>query len=167
MAYDVKMFALCDHYVEETQYNGSKCIRCYGKGYYLDVFFDKKNEYTVSLASGVDKLKQEILKIMLEEKGSNVFHPNWGNEIRERVVGKKNISSSAIRLEVLVRDAIQYLQSVKDLNNVRYQNALPDEMIDYVDSVKVVQTSQNGYDIYIVVVNKDGKFISLGLDLNG
>ena len=80
MSYDVQMFVLCNHYVDEVLHESQSCPRCYGRDFYFDIHFDDMGQAV--LAGGTLKLQQELMKISIEEKGSNPFHALWGSDVK-------------------------------------------------------------------------------------
>lgn len=158
MSQDVRMFVACTHIINGEVYEEDKCPRCYGKNYYFDIFFDSQGKAVLS--EGTLKLQQELMKVTLEEKGSNVFFDNWGNEVRERMIGQKNNPAAQSKVELLIRDCINHLKGVQIGNQNLYQNMDSEEILATIDSVNVIKTSQVGYDVEVVVTSQAGENIA-------
>jgi hypothetical protein len=158
MSQDVRMFCYCSHVIDDEVYEEDKCPRCYGKNYYFDIHFDNNGQAVLS--ENTLKLQQELLKITLEEKGDNPFFEEWGNEVRKRIVGSKNTVLIKTRIEMLVKDCLEYLKSVQMGNQNYYQNMDNEEIIATIESINVIPTSQVGYDVQVVVTSQAGENIA-------
>jgi hypothetical protein len=152
------MFVLCKHRVGEDQYEISRCPRCYGKGHYFDIHFDQDGQ--VVLATGALKLQQELLKISLEDKGGNIFHPDWGNEVRKTFSGSKNTSSVRQKVELSLIKTIDYLRNIQEGNQLRYKNMANDEIIAAIDKVDVFVVGQAGCQVHMQIRNKLNEAVS-------
>lgn len=161
MSKDVKMFCACNHYVNSVKYEGSACPRCYGKGFYFDIFFDDSG-YPV-LSEGGAKLQQEVLKIMLEEKGQNIFHPNWGNDLTERMIGTKNLFLLDTKIELIIRQTLSYLQTVQTNENDVWDNMSSEEMLAGIKSIEIFNLGKTGYQVKIKIENSLGQVTSQSL----
>ena len=150
MGQDIKFFCACDHVVDNVVYRSDSCPRCYGNGYYLDVHID--NVGNAVLTTGEIKLQQEMLKIILDEKYKNLFHPQWGSELSGRV-GTKNVNINKVKIEIMVRKALEYLKGVQMEQNALYQNLNPDEILDEIVDVIVSDIGRTGYSIKVTVSN--------------
>lgn len=156
MSQDIRMFCACTHLVDEELYDVDSCPRCYGKGYYFDVTFDGGKAV---LSEGSIKLEQELLKILIEEKGSNVFHLDWGNEIT-RLVGTKNTSIKRSKIEVLVKQTLDHLKAVQHGEDAVWGNMMEEEKLGEILSIDVVETSgRDGYIIKVKISNTSGDTI--------
>lgn len=163
MSKDVRMFVACTHIIDGIVYEEDRCPRCYGKNYYFDIYFDKEGQ--AILSEGTLKLQQELLKVTIEEKGTNLFFEQWGNEVRERMIGSKNLPNSKTKIEMLIRDCLDHLKGVQIGNQNLYQNMDNEEIIARIDSVDVIQTSQIGYEVQIVVTSQAGENIAFDISL--
>ena len=150
MGQDVKFFCACDHYVDNIVYFNDQCPRCYGNGYYVDIHIDGGGLPVIT--TGGIKLQQEILKIIMDVKYKNIFHPQWGSEIANRI-GTKNVNINKVKIEIMVRKALEYLKGVQMEQNVIYNNLNPDEMLDQVIDVIVSDLGQTGYGIKVTISN--------------
>jgi phage baseplate assembly protein W len=156
MSYDVKMFVLCNHVVN-GEYHKDGCPRCYGAGFYLDIFFDQSGNTII--ADNTAKLTQELLKIIVENKGDNPFHPDWGCDVQSRVGGKKN-PADKFKIELSVKNALEYLQKLQQSHQQVNRNMRPEELIAEIVSVQVVDDGPTGYIVQISVLSQAGQQIA-------
>ncbi|AEO93447.1 gp187 [Bacillus phage G] len=149
-----------------ANYNGreSTCPKCLGKGYYYDIYFDKAGKAITATKS--QKLLQECLKVLVDEKLGNKFHPNWGCDIEQRI-GTKNMGSSIemLKVELSVRDAVERLRKLQMNNQIMYGNMNEEEIIDTIESIDVTKDGPTGYNIDIEVVSVMGEVITYNIRL--
>lgn len=150
MSIDVKYFSACNHIVNGKVYRPDMCVRCHGKSYYLDIGFDEKGHAITT--DGSIKLQQEMLKVLLDEKGSDLFHPNFGSEIFT-LIGHKKVAITKSRLEMAVRRAIEYLKQVQ-LNEAQVNEAINDEeILENIEWISLTPISVTGWEMVIAVSN--------------
>jgi hypothetical protein len=150
MSYDVKVFNVCDHLVNKIQYESRLCPRCRGEGYYFDIHFDATGAPV--LATGDIKLQQEVLKILLDEKYTNPFHLNWGSDLRN-LIGTKNLAINKARIELIVRNTLEYLKSVQVNEYMTSENLTADEIIDQILFVEIKALGPTGYTVDVTFSN--------------
>lgn len=163
MSYDVKMFVLCTHVIDGEMYEPQRCKKCYGRGFYFDIHFDAIGQ--PSLAVSTPKLQQELIKIIMEDKGSNKFHENWGCDVGNRMIGQKNDPHAKIRIEMLVRDAVTYLMDVQKENQLIFENMDETEIIDSIVSVDVKSEGPTGYVVHVVIRAVTGEMVPMTIEL--
>lgn len=163
MAYDVKMFVLCTHVIDGEIYEEQRCKKCYGRGFYFDIHFDAIG--ASSTATSTAKLQQELIKIIMEDKGSNKFHQKWGCEVANRMIGKKNDPNAKVRIEMLVRESVTHLMNVQRENQLLFENMNEDEIIESIISVNVVKSGSTSYDVHVVVQSVTGELIPMSVEL--
>lgn len=163
MSTDVQFFGACNHIVNKKQYLLDLCPRCYGKGYYVDIFFDL-NGQTVLTTDSI-KLQQEILKIMIDEKYSNIFHPDWGSEMNTMFVGTKNLSINATKLEVIIKNALKYLKNIQISENAKWKNMTELEILNEVEYVEITPLGQTGYYVEVILSNSVGEIFTQSIIL--
>lgn len=134
------------------------CPRCYGKNYYFDIYFDQNGKAVTATKS--QKLLQECLKILIEDKLSNKYHPEWGCDVSQRVGTKNAGSIEKFKVELSVRDAIEYLKQLQLNSQLQYMNMNDEEIIESIQSIKVEKDGPTGYNVDIVLVSKVGAVIS-------
>lgn len=163
MSRDVKMFTACNHFVNDVYYESQICPRCYGKGFYFDIYLDTTGSPILSESSS--KLQQEVLKIMIENKGDNQFHSEWGLDVNDRLVGNKNMAFMTTKIELLIRQTLQYLQRVQSGENAVWDNMSQEETLSSIDSIEVLPVGKTGYQVKIKVTNISGQTIVQSLIL--
>lgn len=154
MGRDVKFLNACNHIVNDVTYDIQLCPKCYGKGYYFDIYFDEKGEAVLS--EDEIKLQQEMLKIIIDHKYDNLFHEEWGSQLHS-LIGSKNNEITKNKIKVLARQAMEYLQKVQ-YTEYKNNGTLKDtELIKSIESVDVKELGPTGYLITILVKNVSGK----------
>lgn len=134
------------------------CPRCYGKNFYFDVHFDDKGGAVT--ASNSVKLLQEILKILIEDRGDNLFHQEWGCDVEQRIGKKKRGAMEKFRVELSVRIAVDHLRKIQLQNQYTYQNMNSDEIIESIDSISIEEDGPTGYIIAIEAISQIGEVIA-------
>ena len=138
MSVDVKYFTICNHIVDKKTYKQALCPRCRGVGYYLDIMFDTAGQ--VVTTDGEIKLQQEMLKVLLDEKGSDLFYPYWGSEINSFLGHKKNLVIKS-RLEMTIRNAIERLKSIQAVASATDPTMTDSEIIHEIQDVQLEDLS--------------------------
>ena len=69
----------------------------------MDLMLDPSGD--VIATGGSIKMQQECIKVLFDQRGSDLFYPYWGSEIHE-FIGKKNTTAIRSRLEMCIRRAI-------------------------------------------------------------
>ena len=110
MSLDVKYFTMCDHFCNGKSYRPDMCPKCLNKGYLLDIAFDESGQ-TITADKEI-KLQSECLKVLLDDKTSDLFHPYWGSEISS-FIGKKKTESTKQRLEMVIRQCVERLKQIQ------------------------------------------------------
>jgi len=163
MSKDVQFFGACNHIVNGIHYENYLCPRCYGKGYYIDIFFDL-NGQAILTSEGI-KLQQEVLKVMLDEKYSNVFHKNWGSEVNSMFVGTKNLKIGQSKLELIVRNALDMLKTIQMKENETWKNMNAEEILDKIEYIEVKALGKTGYYVEVLITNSVGELMTQSIIL--
>lgn len=158
MSMDAQYWLICDHVVDGYQYEEHECPRCYGKGYYLDIYFDSSGNIKTCTES--IKLRQDILKSLLDDKGSNVFHESWGSELFS-LVGTKNLKTNKTKIEYIIRQAIEYYKKLQSSQNIKYSNLSPGEILDDIAYIEITQNPPMGYKVELMINNSLGEITSV------
>lgn len=115
-----------------------------------------------------EKLKQDIIKILLTSQGGDKLHPWYGSPLGERVIGKAlpfNI------LESEVADAVNFcLTNIMKLQKLQLkdgQHLTPTEQLSQILNVKVQRSLYDSrqYNIVIDVSTKKGSVIREVFDI--
>lgn len=109
--------------------------------------------------SGIEKLKQDILKILLTERGTQVNFPLYGTTIQSLVGAKVNFTTVQARIKDEVIGALQVLQFVNKANpNL-------DERPETLEFLSVEQPAIDQIEIQLNVITESGKKIVQGFTL--
>ena len=150
MSLDVKFFTACSHVVNGIQYRYDLCPRCYGRGYYIDISFDSGGKAV--LTGGPIKMQQEILKILIDHKGSNPFHLNWGSEVYT-LPGHKQTRITKTRIELMIREAIEYLRRLQKNEALTNKYVTDSEIIKDISYITIKRVGITGWSVYVVLTN--------------
>ena len=93
MSKDLMIFNICDHNVDNVQYEENDCPLCHGTGVYYDFALDEKGKMVT--CNNEIKLQQEIVRILSTKKKSNKFDLDYGCRVYD-IVGKKRNNYSGI-----------------------------------------------------------------------
>jgi hypothetical protein len=154
MSKDVKLIVACNHIVNGKTYESDRCPKCYGKGYYYDIYFDGFGQ--PSIAEGNIKLQQEMLKIIIDHKYHNQFHKLWGSDVNS-MIGSKNININKSKLELIIRDTLQHLRNVQISEQIKYNNITDEEILDKILYINIMPLGPTGYNIEVIISNDLGQ----------
>ena len=154
MSRDIKIFKACNHIVNNVQYQSQFCPRCYSKGYYFDIAFDMKGQ--IITTTGGLKLQQEMLKVLIDQKEENVFHPGWGSEI-EKIIGHKNVAITKTRLEVIIRKSLEYLKAVQVNEYKNNENLTINEILEKIIYIEINALGPTGWHVNVIISNQQGE----------
>ena len=155
MSIDAELFTLCDHYTGGKQYAPEKCPKCGGKGYYYDISYDLNGH--AKLVTGTIKLQQEMLKIINDVKGNNIFFKRWGSELHD-LIGKKKTRLTNSKLQIMIRTSMEYLKYLQLAENKDYANMTSDEILLGVENIKV-EDYVVGYDVNVTIKNQSSEIL--------
>jgi phage baseplate assembly protein W len=91
---------------------------------------------TISLVSGNQKLRQDILKILLTTFGDNKYHVSYGSNLSQLEIGSADIVITENEIKSSVISSINTLMSMQR-SQARYQTLYPSEVIVSVLDVQV------------------------------
>ena len=105
---------------------------------------------------GNQKIRQDIVKILLTRLGENKFHPNYGSDIGSLRIGEalsKNMVESDMKRSV--EQALRYLISLQKAQS-RFQFLSSSEVILDVQNIGVERDSDDPrlYNIFISVLTQ-------------
>jgi phage baseplate assembly protein W len=103
-----------------------------------------------------DKLRQDIIKILLTKLGENKFHPSYGSKVGALEIGfVADQELVELDLQSSVEDAIRYLMRAQQIQQ-RRQYLTPGEVIVGIKNVLVERDllDPRMYNIYISVYTK-------------
>ena len=162
MSKSINCLSYCNHYVNGKNYPSELCPRCYGKNYYTDLAFDFNGEIVTSSHS--IKLQQDVIKILLDEKGSDLFYPNWGNE-SYTFIGQKNTLITKSRLEVAIRRTLDYLKLVQENDASKNSAVTQDEILQSIDNITIEAASPIQWNVTIQFSNQANEIYNIIITL--
>lgn len=112
---------------------------------------------SLSTVSGNNKLRQDIIKILLTDIGDNKFHPKYGSHVGALRIGDHIDSKLAsLDIESSARNAITNLMSLQASQSKR-QALSPGEVIIDVLEVSVVRDKADPrmYNIFVSVLTQE------------
>ena len=116
-----------------------------------------KSDGTVRTVQNIDKLKQDIIKIVLTPIGSIRFHPWYGSAINDNLIGQ-NIPDNALfhDLSSAVLDSLNRLQKLQRAQST-YQRVSLSELIATIRDVLVQRNPSDPrqVNVMIYVISKD------------
>jgi phage baseplate assembly protein W len=123
------------------------CQICNGTEKKVDWSFGTDNELMV--VTGISKLQQDILKIMLTWLGSNELYTDYGSDI-DKSIGQKNLGThTQLKIQSDVINALNYLKNQQQQLQEKYGNLDPEEAIDSIQSVIVEPVSNTAYVVLV------------------
>lgn len=123
------------------------CQLCGGTGTLTDWSFD--SDGNLQLVSGLAKLQQDILRIMMSYVGSNELYPDWGSDI-ELNIGRKNLGThTEVKLKDDILQALNTLKRNQQLLQQKYNSLDPEEALDSIESVVIEKASDTAYVILV------------------
>ena len=132
-----------DKYICSYVARTATCPKCKGKKITNDVFID--NTGRISEISGVNKVRQQILKILTTTQGNNIYDSSFGS-IANNLIGTKMDAFAAASLQFSLLDALNNLIQIQQANN------LPDnETIHSISDINATQDSADPRKINIII----------------
>ena len=104
----------------------------------------------IAVVSGTNKLAQDILKILLTERGTNTADANYGTSLMSMIGKKQVLSSLYVDVKKEVIDAVKYYMDINsDLTE-------PTERIATIKSLEVTKTDPRSYEIALILTTEAG-----------
>ena len=105
----------------------------------------------LDVVSGIEKLKQDLNKIMLTEIGQNKNFEVYGTELNALIGQKTNLLELRARITASVDDALSVLEF---LNR---DNTNDDEVPQTFESLSVEQLEDGKFEIQLSVISRSGE----------
>ena len=128
----------------------------------FDIAFDPSGQAV--MANNEIKLQQECLKVLLDDKTSDLFFPQWGSEI-SAFIGKKKTQALMSRLEMTVRNCIERLKQVQIHEAESNPHINEYEVLNQIEYVELEALSVTEWRVKIVVSNLAGDVIASEINL--
>jgi len=122
-----------------------------------DIQFSTVNDLEV--ISGLDKLRQDIQKILLTVKGQNTFFDLYGSDLQSMIGGKV---TEYVRAK-MSNETITALQVLEYINR---ENPNLDERPEVLESLEIQQVTIDQFEIRLSVITASQKSVSTGLTVN-
>lgn len=137
----------------------SRCLRCQGLVVENDYRYNEVGD--IRKVENENLLQQRCLKILLTDRGSNVFHSWYGSSLRTRV-GAKAIGAISGALKVDVERALETLRDIQDQQG-GFQTMSAKERLISVVSVEVapVENDPTAFIIDVVVRNGSNENVNI------
>lgn len=110
--------------------------------------------------SGLDKLKQDINKILLTERGENTLFPLYGTELQSTIGGKVNPDTIRAKLKDEIVGGLQVLQFInRDNTNL-------DEVPETLEILDIQQLDTDTFEIQVSVITASNQRVSTGITVS-
>jgi len=139
----------------------TRCRRCVGT--YVENDWQYSLQGDVLMINNEDLLVQAALKILLTRLRSNVYHPEYGTTIMDRI-GSKAIGPVAAQISQEVRAALNLL-SASQSKQLKWQAVSAKERLYAVRSVNVTQDANDPtvFNVDVVASNASNDPISVSI----
>jgi len=115
-----------------------------------------EDDGTISIVSGNEKIRQDIIKIILTKLGENRFHPNYGSNTGYLQIGQA-IDQGVIELDIQqsAESAIRYLIALQREQSKKQLLSSSEVIVD-INFVKIERNEVDPrlYNIYISVITQ-------------
>jgi len=156
-----KLKHICDHVLSSGIFKLANCPRCLGNGYYYDVKLDPMG--LISQVEGVDKLTQELEKIVLTPLGSSTFHNLYGTLIGDSHMKAIGDETKEQQLKRSIINAILRLKMLQEQSIDRGAGFTASELILRISRIEVFEIygapTSIGYRVYIVTPNGENSLV--------
>ena len=119
-----------------------------------DLQLNKIND--LDLVSGLEKLKQDINKILLTERGENTLFPLYGTELQSTVGDKVNPDIIRAKLKDEIISGLQTLQFINR------ENPNSDEKPETLEILDIQQIETGQFEIQVSVITASNQRVSTG-----
>lgn len=108
----------------------------------------------LALVSGIDKIKQDLNKILFTEVGANVNFEIYGTELQSMVGGKVDIDNARAKIREEVDTALSVLLFLTK------ENTNDDEVVDNFETLSVTEISSGRFEVTVSVISRSGKRVT-------
>jgi phage baseplate assembly protein W len=120
-----------------------------------DIQLNKINDFDT--LSGVEKLKQDINKIILTERGTHPTFELYGTILQSLIGSKNNFDFLKAKIKDEVIGALQVLQFINK------ENPNEDEQLETLELLRIQQLTTDQIEIQLSVITISGKRVSTGI----
>ena len=146
-----KLKHICDHVLNGVQYTLNTCKRCIGNGYYYDIKIGSDGD--ILQVSGVNKLQQELEKIIITTIGDNTYHNLYGTDLHKSNLGLTSVESRETNIKTRIVNSVLRIKMLQT-EEIRKGNSFSaDELINNIQKIDVFDIygspTSIGYRVYI------------------
>lgn len=123
-----------------------------------DLVVDSNRDF--ALTSGVDNLNQSMAKILVTERGANIFAAMYGSTLNSLIGVNLDIDFLRARIKTDLIDTLRIYQFINK------SNPNLDEQIDTLQAVKINQVG-DGIDVSLRVITRSGKITGSLVQIEG
>lgn len=123
-----------------------------------DLVVDSNRDF--ALTSGVDNLNQSMAKILVTERGANIFATMYGSTLNSLIGVNLDIDFLRARIKTDLIDTLRIYQFINK------SNPNLDEQIDTLQAVKINQVG-DGIDVSLRVITRSGKITGSLVQIEG
>jgi hypothetical protein len=127
-------------YISQQAY----CPKCLGTGIMQDLTYDGTGEIVTT--QSVEKVKQELFKVILTSLESNTYDQNYGSQL-DNLIGRKLDVDTITLLQKNILDAVYYLMQLQ-----QSKNAPDDERILKLAGISAVLVSPTLLQVTVTVL---------------
>ncbi len=114
----------------------------------------------LDLVSGIEKLKQDINKILLTERGENPLFPLYGTEAQSTIGTKNNPDIIRATLTDEIIGGLQVLQFVNRTN------PNDDERPETLETLEIEELADDQFEVRISVITASNQRVSTGVTIS-
>lgn len=142
-------------------YDSADCVRCGGNGWYTSTA--SASDVSIDLATGIDKLLQDFLKILLTDSRHYVMGTSLKAIIGEITRTDTDIKTAIVRA---VREAETLLKRIQYEMLLEQKEVPSEELLKSViiDEIEQMDPGE-GYYVLLSLVNESSYALSIGLNL--
>lgn len=110
----------------------------------------------VAIVTDQNKLIQDVIKIIITEQGTNIYHPMYGSLLNSRIIGQTlTVSNSVAILTASVNEAMTTLITLQK-EQQRVQALSPAEQIVSVNNISVSRDPKEPRQLNATLTIKTG-----------
>jgi phage baseplate assembly protein W len=158
---DLYVATKCDHKVNGILYTLQQCPRCLGQSYTFelgtnDIILAPNKQFKI--LQGIQKMKQNVIKLLLTERGSHPDDPLYGTLLHSYIGMKMNSYVFAGVKREIVNGLTYY-------NQLNIDNPNPEELIDKLQDFKITrnETSPTAILVEFSIINQTGNEVDFYL----
>ena len=137
--------------IQEQHLGNSRYVFSVG---YNDLVIGANRDFQV--ISDTNKLQQDILKILLTDRGSNTIYPAYGSTLSQQI-GQKNIDSVKANVKNSIIEALTVLQIINK------NNPNLNEQIKTINTISVDVVSSTEIDVAVSITTVGGITVNSSL----